>query len=137
MCIEKYGMAAAKASDPELKQLFATYQQQEQQHLQTIQQILNGQIPQMQQGSQGGQQNQQQASQGFSQASGQPNQQDAFLCQDLLSTEKYISGTYDTAVFEFTNPQIRQALNHIQKEEQQHGEGIFNYMNQHGMYQPQ
>ncbi|HBI27857.1 MAG TPA: spore coat protein, partial [Peptococcaceae bacterium] len=28
-------------------------------------------------------------------------------------------------------------LNHIQKEEQQHGEGIFNYMNVHGMYNPQ
>jgi len=141
MCIKKYGEAAARASDPGLKQLFTTYQQQEQQHLQTIEQILNGQIPQMKQGSQGGsqsgQQNQQQqqnTSQGMAQ---QPNQEDAYLCQDLLSTEKYISGTYDTAIFEFTNPQIRQVLNHIQKEEQQHGEGIFTYMHQHGMYQPQ
>ncbi|HHW60872.1 MAG TPA: spore coat protein, partial [Syntrophomonadaceae bacterium] len=28
----------------------------------------------------------------------------------------------------------RQVLNHIQKEEQQHGEGIFNYMQNNGMY---
>lgn len=138
MCIKKYGDAAAKASDPALKQLFTTYQQQEQQHLQTIQQILNGQVPQMQQQGQGGQQNQQQPQQNSSQdMTQQPNQEDAHLCLDLLSTEKYISGTYDTAIFEFTNPQIRQALNHIQKEEQQHGEGLFNYMYQHGMYQPQ
>ncbi|WP_334299750.1 spore coat protein [Terrisporobacter sp.] len=29
---------------------------------------------------------------------------------------------------------MRQVLNHIQKEEQDHGEKIYNYMNQHGMY---
>ncbi|WP_215828784.1 spore coat protein [Pelorhabdus rhamnosifermentans] len=32
---------------------------------------------------------------------------------------------------------VRQALNHIQKEEQEHVEGIFNYMNSHGMYNVQ
>jgi spore coat protein CotF len=35
-----------------------------------------------------------------------------------------------------TDANIRQALNHIQKEEQQHGEGIFNYMQSKGYYQP-
>ncbi|WP_334307029.1 spore coat protein [Intestinibacter bartlettii] len=29
---------------------------------------------------------------------------------------------------------MRQVLNHIQKEEQEHGEEIYNYMNKHGMY---
>jgi spore coat protein CotF len=51
-------------------------------------------------------------------------------------TEKYVSGTYDTAIFEFTDSNIRQILNHIQKEEQQHGEGIFQYMQSHGLYNP-
>jgi len=63
-------------------------------------------------------------------------QNDAALCQDMLSTEKYVSATYDTAIFEMTNAQVRQVLNHIQKEEQQHGEGIFNYMQSKGYYQP-
>src|SRR5690554_1572721 len=147
MCIKKYGEAARNASDPELQQLFSTYQQQEQQHLQTVQQILNGQVPQMQQqGSQGGQQQnsqsgqqnaqgQQMSNQNASQATGLASQQDSDMCNDMLMTEKYVSNTYDTAIFEFTNSQVRQALNHIQKEEQQHGEGIFNYMSQHGMYQ--
>ncbi len=67
-----------------------------------------------------------------------PNQsQDQNLCNDLLMTEKYVSGTYDTAIFEFRDPQVRLLLNHIQKEEQQHGEAIFNYMQAHGMYNPQ
>lgn len=63
--------------------------------------------------------------------------QDKDLCQDMLTTEKHVSSTYDTTIFEFTNTQVREALNHIQKEEQQHGEQIFNYMNQNGMYNPQ
>lgn len=63
--------------------------------------------------------------------------QDQNLCTDLLMTEKYVSGTYDTAIFEFRDPQVRDLLNHIQKEEQQHGEAIFNYMQDNGMYNPQ
>lgn len=69
---------------------------------------------------------------GSSQSSG--NSSDASMLNDMLMTEKYVSGTYDTAVFESPNPQVRQALQHIQKDEQKHGEGIFRYMQQHGMY---
>ncbi|MFW6268717.1 MAG: spore coat protein [Bacillota bacterium] len=68
---------------------------------------------------------------------GMSHQKDAKLCNDLLMTEKYVSGTYDTAIFECTDSNVRNALNHIQKEEQQHGEGIFNYMQSKGMYNPQ
>ena len=59
---------------------------------------------------------------------------DKMLCQDSLSTEKYVSSTYDTTIFEFRDTNARQVLNHIQKEEQEHGEKIYNYMSQHGMY---
>ena len=83
------------------------------------------------------QQNQQQAQSVQGQrGSGMTNVQDADLCTDMLMTEKYVSDTYDTAVFEFKDTNARQILNHIQKEEQQHGEGIFNYMQKKGMYQP-
>jgi spore coat protein CotF len=59
------------------------------------------------------------------------------MLEDMLMTEKYISGAYDTAVFESSNAQVRQALQHIQKDEQKHGEEIFKYMQQQGMYQTQ
>lgn len=62
------------------------------------------------------------------------NEGDKLLCQDALSTEKYVSSTYNTSIFEFRDTNIRQVLNHIQKEEQEHGEQIYNYMNKHGMY---
>ena len=133
LCVKKYNEYASRAEDPQLKQLFKTYGQEEQQHLDTVNQLLSGQIPNMnqqgQQSKQGGQQNQQ------SQQTNINSQADAMLCSDLLMTEKYVSGTYDTAIFEFRDPQIRDVLNHIQKEEQQHGEGIFKYMESKGMYQ--
>jgi spore coat protein CotF len=59
------------------------------------------------------------------------------MCTDMLMTEKYVSGTYNTAVFEFQDTRVRDVLNHIQKEEQKHGEAIFQYMHSKGMYQPQ
>ncbi|MGI6632336.1 MAG: spore coat protein [Bacillota bacterium] len=62
---------------------------------------------------------------------------DKSMLEDMLMTEKYISGAYDTAVFESSNAQVRQALQHIQKDEQKHGEEIFKYMQQQGMYQTQ
>ncbi len=65
------------------------------------------------------------------------NTTDKDLCTDMLMTEKYVSGAYNTAIFEFRDPQVRNILNHIQKEEQQHGEAIFKYMESNGMYQVQ
>lgn len=141
ICIQKYQKNAQQASSPELKQLFQSYAQQEQQHFNTIESILNGQVPAIDQAAQSP----------SASAASQPSQQnntsaqsqsgdvqaDASLCQDMLMTEKYVSGAYDTAIFEFTDSKIRQALNHIQKEEQDHGEGIFNYMSSQNMYSVQ
>jgi len=144
LCIKKYNNYANQAKDPQLKQLFTSLAQQEQQHLNTINQIMSGQIPNMnqQQQSNQNQQGQQnmtnQNTQKFSLGqTGLTNQSDVELCNDMLMTEKYVSRTYDTAIFEFRDANIRQTLNHIQKEEQQHGENIFNYMQSKGMYNPQ
>lgn len=139
-CVQKYQSYASQAQDPQLKQLFNTHASKEQQHLNTINQLLSGQIPNMNQQQGQSQQTQQPAGapmMQYNMPGAMGNQNDAALCNDLLMTEKYVSGAYDTAIFEFTNSNARQVLNHIQKEEQQHGEGIFNYMQSHGMYQLQ
>lgn len=137
LCIKKYTNYANQAQDQQLKQLFLTHAQQEQEHLNTIVQILSGQVPNLSQSQQQQQSNQAQYTQQQpSTNTGMTNQTDADLCNDLLATEKYVSGTYNTAIFEFTDHNVREALNHIQKEEQQHGEDIFNYMQSHGMYNP-
>ena len=71
------------------------------------------------------------------QYTGQGTLSDEQMCNDLLTTEKAISDMYDHAVFESTNQQLRQALSHIQKEEQDHAFALFQYMQQKGWYQAQ
>lgn len=147
LCIEKYNNYANLAQDPQLKSLFSNHAKIEQEHLNSIQLLLNGQVPSMG-NQQGGAANQQMQNQQMQQPqvnnSFQPqanianyNSTDKDLCTDMLMTEKYVSGAYNTAIFEFKDTQVRDVLNHIQKEEQKHGEAIFKYMESKGMYQPQ
>lgn len=137
ICVTKYKNYAQQACDTELKQLCNTLASEEQHHYNMVDQMLKGQEPDMSHS----QMSQSQSSQGqSSQQSGQSGYQgltntgDKILCSDLLSTEKYVSSTYDTGIFEAANPTVRQALQHIQREEQHHGEQIFSYMHSHGMY---
>ncbi|AJA47233.1 coat F domain-containing protein [Clostridium pasteurianum DSM 525 = ATCC 6013] len=136
ICIEKYTNYANKATDPQLKEIFNANKQQEQTHLDSINQLLSGTVPQMNQ-----QQNQNTAQQNSAQSTPTSNTpttatdlNDADMCSDILMTEKYVSGSYDTAIFECKDTEVRDALNHIQKEEQKHGEAVFKYMQSKGMY---
>jgi spore coat protein CotF len=131
ICVIKYQKYSQQAQDSQLKQLFTTLSTEEQHHFDMVNQMLQGQEPNMSHPQQQGNMAQQ-PGQGTTGNSG-----DKMLCSDLLSTEKYVSGTYDTAVFEAANPTVRQALKHIQQDEQRHGEMLFNYMNTHGMYNVQ
>ncbi|OPJ63973.1 spore coat protein [Clostridium oryzae] len=136
ICIQKYTNYANHAKDTQLKQIFNANAQSEKTHLDTINQLLSGKIPQMNQ-----QQNQNtNTGSTVNTSSSQPdtaNLSDADMCTDLLMTEKYVSGAYNTAIFEFKDTRARDVLNHIQKEEQKHGEAIFQYMESKGMYNVQ
>ncbi|WFD12182.1 spore coat protein [Tepidibacter hydrothermalis] len=131
MCIENYTEYAQRAKCSELKQLFNEYATTEQQHLDSINQILSGTVP-----STGGGAQQQNQTPTFT-PSNTYDPQDALLCKDALMAEKYVSGAYNTTIFECCDTNVRQVLNHIQKEEQEHGEGLFNYMKSKGIYNPQ
>jgi len=137
--VVKYQSYAKLAEDSQLSQLCTTLAGEEQKHYDTVNQILQGNQPNMGQGQAGqsGQSINQISQQGINLGQTNNSKADKFLCTDLLSTEKYVSGTYDTCIFESPNPAIRQALQHIQKDEQKHGEQIFQYMSSHGMYQVQ
>jgi len=136
VCIQKYQTYASQAQDPQLKQLLTSYAEQEQQHLNTVTQMLNGQVPTMTSQSSQPSQQSSTASNTASSATSSANssQSDSALCSDMLMTEKFVSGAYDSAIFEFKDTATRQALNHIQKEEQEHGNGLFQYMQSKGMY---
>lgn len=141
ICIEKYNNYANQTKDNQLKQIFNANGQAERTHLDSINQLLSGKIPQMNQ-----QQNQSSGKTMGNQGSttnmnntqtGGVNLSDADMCTDLLMTEKYVSGAYDTTIFEFRDTKARDVLNHIQKEEQKHGEALFQYMESKGMYNVQ
>ncbi|NLI91565.1 MAG: DUF2383 domain-containing protein [Peptococcaceae bacterium] len=117
MFIQKCNEYANQAQDPQLKQIFQNMAQHQKQHVQKISQRLT--------------------QTGAGQQTGQSmaNQKDAILCHDMLSSEKYLSGAYNTAIFEMKDASIRQDLNSIQSDKQKHGEELFNYMQSKGMYQ--
>jgi spore coat protein CotF len=146
-CILKYENYANLANDSELKAVFRSNGQTEQEHLQTINQLLSGTVPPMgqssnqkNQNSQGGSSSSVTSQQSTVDAKNMANcgfnASDKDLCIDMLMTEKYVSGAYDTAIFEFKDASVRDVLNHIQTEEQKHGEAIFAYMQSKGMYKP-
>ncbi len=129
ICIEKYGTYAERAEDPELKTLFSTIRDAEKQHLNTIESMMQGTVPMMG----GGQQNQQGgASSCCSGSECKLSKNDEYLCRDALDTEKHVSSEYDTCIFEFSDAGARDALNHIQKEEQEHGKQIYDFLSCHG-----
>lgn len=143
-CIQKYENYANLAVDSELKAVFRSNGQKEKEHLQTINELLTGKVPAMGQSSSQGSQSGSSAAKSVSSQQSSVDQRstknsafnasDKDLCTDALMTEKYVSGVYDTAIFEFKDAAVRDVLNHIQKEEQKHGEAIFTYMKNKGMY---
>ncbi len=131
LCIEKYRKHASEACDEQLKELFSSIGQTEQTHLDSLNQMLGGTVPST---SSGGGQQQQQNKPTPSRCDENEKQFDAYLCQDALSMEKHVSSAYNTSIFEFKDAQARDLLNHIQKEEQQHGKRIYDYMAVNNMY---
>ena len=130
LCIEKYSKYADEAGDSQLRDLFGGIASMERRHLTTLTTIENGGTPDT--GSGGSQSNPLPGS--FSKAPASADcETDRFLCSDLLSTEKHASHLYDTCIFEFRDDSVRQALNHIQKEEQSHGKLLYDYMKVNGM----
>ena len=132
LCIDKYERGAENAADGQLKNLFSTLVTHERTHLDTLTKIeQSGTAPSM---AGGGEQ-----PMTFS-ATYQPGdtsenaKNDAYLCSDALSGEKHVSTLYNTCIFEFKDAGIRSALAHIQKEEQEHGKMIYDYMSANGMY---
>ena len=135
VCVIKYQNYSNQAQDPQLKQLFTTLSTEEKHHFDMLNQMLQGQQPNMAHPKPNQQQSVQTPQSTYQGAMG--NTGDKILCSDLLATEKYVSGTYETGIFEAANPMVRQALQHIQQDEHRHGEQLFNYMNSHGMYSVQ
>ena len=131
LCIEKYGKYAEGACDPALKNLFTEIRSAEEGHLSTVSRIMNGEEVAMPAAPTAVSEKLDVAP---SSCSVEQKNQDAYLCKDALAMEKHVSSIYDTSIFEFSSPVLRDTLNHIQKEEQNHGEKLYEYMSKNNMY---
>ena len=131
LCIDKYQKYASEACDPALKSLFGEIKTTEEKHLNTINRILGGEEVTMQAAPTAASEKK-----SFTQSScpADAKQKDAFLCKDALAMEKHVSSVYDTSVFEFSSPTLRDTLSHIQKEEQNHGMELYQYLSANGAY---
>ena len=132
LCVDKYKEYSNMAHDPQLKNLFSDLATNEQKHLDTLNQILGGQEVSMPAQSPSAVQAKLQCS--MSSCNEVEKKHDAYLCKDALSMEKHVSSVYNTGVFEFSSPVLRDTLAHIQKEEQNHGEQLYNYLACNNMY---
>lgn len=132
LCIDKYTKAAQEANDPQLRQLCIRIAQIEQGHYDTLTKIENGQAPSQQ--SSGGGEQKPVFNEHYGPADSEEKKQDSYIANDLLTTEKHASHLYDTCVFEFKDDNIRNTINHIQKEEQEHGKQLYDYMQKNSMY---
>ena len=130
LCIGKYGRYAQEAKSEELKCLFGELKATEESHLKTVTDMMGGTVPSTPSTLSANNCHCCAASY----KSEDDRKSDAFLCQDMLASEKHVSATYNTCVFEFSNPVLRDTLAHIQKEEQNHGEQLYNYLSCNNMY---
>ncbi len=130
LCIDQYTKYSSETKNNQLSCLFKSLADTEREHLKTINEIMAGNIPSVGSSISGNNQ----YCEPSSYSTEEDKKADALLCKNMLSMEKHVSSVYNTSVFEFKNPQLRKALNHIQSEEQQHGERIYAYMESNGMY---
>ena len=131
LCITKYEKYAEEACDPCLSGLFNSIKAVEVGHLNTVNKILAGESVTAETPKSA---TEEKFTCTPSVCSAEAKKNDAFLCNDALSMEKHVSSVYNTAVFEFAQPLLRDVLASIQKEEQNHGEKLYNYMAENGMY---
>ncbi len=135
MCAEKYRKAAENANDPFLQQMFNEIGQDEQEHYETVTQMLSGVMPEpSEKANRRGRSGEKSPEALKSKVSRAAKQQDQYLLDDLLATEKFVSGAYNTSVFEFSDEKARQTLSKIQQQEQHHGKQLSAYMQANGMY---
>ncbi|MBP3579896.1 MAG: ferritin-like domain-containing protein [Clostridia bacterium] len=130
LCIDKYTKHASCAVDPQLKNLFSQLASAETQHLQGLCELEKGTVPQ-----QNGSGNSQMPTfTKYHNSENQDKKNDCYLCTDLLTGEKGVSSLYNTCIFEFVDENARTYLNSIQKQEQNHGKMIYDYMTANAMY---
>lgn len=124
LCVQKYDFYASQAKDPELKNLFKKILKHEQAHFDMLHSLQNGEVPQIK--------NRTPVASKYEPKATHPGDQtakdfDKFLCTDIIATEKFVATAYNNDLFYFASPEVRNVLNAIMTDEQNHAEMIWKY----------
>lgn len=132
LCIKKYDRYMEQAKDPELKNLFKELKENEQNHFDALAHIKNNESgkPSLTPVDAANYNPKSTYTSGCNTAD---KENDEFLCTDAISTEKYISTEYNDELFQFASTQVRDTLNQIQTDEQNHANMIYKYKTANGM----
>ncbi len=124
LCVQKYDFYAKQAKDPELKKLFKKLLKTEQYHYDMLESLSTGTVPTIKSRTASAVKYEPQATH-----TGDPTSKefDKFLCTDIIATEKYVATTYNNDLFYFASPEVRNVLNAIMTDEQNHAEMIWKY----------
>ena len=124
LCVQKYDFYAAQAKDPALKSLFKKILKHEQAHYDMLNDLLNGTVPAIKNKTPGAAKYEPKATHPGDQKS---KDFDKFLCTDIIATEKYVATAYNDDLFYFASTDVRNVLNAIMTDEQNHAEMIWKY----------
>ena len=124
LCVQKYDFYAKQAKAPELKKLFKKISKMEQYHYDALNALSTGTVPTIKSRKPSAVSYEPQtAYAGDSTA----KEFDKFLCTDIIATEKYVATAYNNDLFYFASPEVRNVLNAIMTDEQNHAEMIWMY----------
>ncbi|MCM1289759.1 MAG: ferritin-like domain-containing protein [Corallococcus sp.] len=124
LCVQKYDFYATQAKDPELKSLFKKIARYEQTHYDMLDNLSNGIMPQIKHKSPLAVSYEPKATHTGDKTS---KDFDKFLCTDIIATEKYVATAYNDDLFYFASTDVRNVLNAIMTDEQNHAEMIWKY----------
>lgn len=124
LCVQKYDFYAKQAKDPALKSLFKKLLKYEQNHYDMLDELSKGTVPHIRTKSPLAAKYEPQGTHPGDQAS---KDFDKFLCTDIIATEKYVATAYNDDLFYFASTDVRNVLNAILTDEQNHAEMIWKY----------
>ena len=124
LCVQKYDFYAKSAKDPELKKLFKKILKMEQNHCDMLEKLISGTVPTVKSRTPIAAKYEPQATHTGDAAA---KEFDKFLCTDIIATEKYVATTYNNDLFYFASTDVRNVLNAIMTDEQNHAEMIWKY----------
>lgn len=133
MCVDKYKFYAAQAKDPQLQQLFGDIGRREEKHYNLLSALMKGELPEAKNRRSDMVKAYEPKAAYTANSKSADKLHDQFLCTDAIATEKYVAGAYNDDLFRFSMPTVRDLLNTLQTDEQNHAEMLWKYKMANGM----